>query len=228
MYQKISSAKLLVVYFLWVFVIISAISVHAQIQQQYPQQPIYNQQYDPYGQQQDENYSAKSPFKLEIAKLEATVYRPGEEPIPLSQIPRLNQGDVLKVKISNEPVNGIMPHQSNWDWTLAVAFINPSRNNASEETLSQEIRLREKGWYNDSFFTVKRLTGDPRCSQNIVYKSATTAPIIFPITKESSFLKFTEDKSEVSFAVETSAQSSTDSIQVQLFGGEMLSVAIKQ
>lgn len=125
--------------------------------QQYPQQPYYpnyNQPYNPYGQQQDENFSAKSPFKLEIARLEASVYRPGEEPLPLSQVPRLNQGDVLKVKIANEAVNGIMPHQSKWDWTLLVAFINPSRNNGNSETLSQEIRLRDSGWYNDNFFTV--------------------------------------------------------------------------
>lgn len=166
MYQTTSSINKLLNYYYRIFaIILFSITVSAQIQQQYPQQqyPIYNQQYDPYGQQQDENYTAKSPFKLEIAKLEATVYRPGEEPLPLSQIPRLNQGDVLKVKISNEPVNGIMPHQSNWDWTLSVAFINPSRNNASEDTVSQEIRLREKGWYGDNFFTV------PYDSQPIIF-----------------------------------------------------------
>lgn len=144
---------------LYLLVILTSIffqtSVSAQDEyQQYPQQyPNYNQPTNPYGQP-DENHSAKSPFKLEIAKMEASVYRQGEEPLPLSQVPRLNQGDVLKVKIANEAVNGIMPHQSKWDWTLLVAFINPSRNNSTEETLSQEIRLRESGWYNDNFFTV--------------------------------------------------------------------------
>ncbi|HRH45724.1 MAG TPA: hypothetical protein PKY82_29050, partial [Pyrinomonadaceae bacterium] len=154
MFQKDVSNQIKAIHFLcWMMVVaFAAVSIKAQVYQQYPQQ-VYNQQYDPYGQQ-DENYTAKSPYKLEIAKIEASVYRPGEEPLPLSQVPRLNQGDVLKVKIANDAVNGIMPHQSNWDWTLLVAFINPSRNNTSEDTVSQEIRLREKGWYNDNFFTV--------------------------------------------------------------------------
>jgi hypothetical protein len=155
MFQKIMSKKMSIIRFLvGIIVAVTFIgSAEAQTYPQYPQQPYYNQQYDPYGQQ-DDNYSAKSPFKVEIGRLEASVYRPGEEPLPLSQVTRLNQGDVLKVKIANEAVNGIMPHQSNWDWTLLVAFINPSRNNASEETVSEEVRLREKGWYNDNFFTV--------------------------------------------------------------------------
>jgi hypothetical protein len=155
MFQKITSKKLTIIHFFVGIIVIAAFadSALAQTYPQYPQQPYYgNQQYDPNGQ--DENYSSKSPFKIEVGRLEASVYRPGEEPLPLSQVPRLNQGDVLKVKIANEPVNGIMPHQSNWDWTLLVAFINPSRNNATEETVSQEIRLRDKGWYNDNFFTV--------------------------------------------------------------------------
>ena len=153
MFQVKISIKSLTVQFVILFVVIASFltAINAQTYQQYPQQPYYNQQ-DPNGS--DENYSAKSPFKIEVARLEASVYRPGEEPIPLSQIPRLNKGDVLKVKIANEPVNGIMPHQSNWDWTLLVAFINPSQRNGSEETLSQEVRLKEKGWYNDNFFTV--------------------------------------------------------------------------
>jgi hypothetical protein len=155
MFQKNASKKVMIIHALvWVFlVVVSGISVTAQTYPQYPQQPYYNQQYDPNGQQ-DENYSSKMPFKVEIGRLEASVYRPGEEPLPLSQVPRLNKGDVVKVKIANEPVNGIMPHQSNWDWTLLVAFINPSRNNSTEETLSEEVRLRDKGWYNDNFFTV--------------------------------------------------------------------------
>ncbi len=155
MFQKIISSRLFSINLLVCALLFSVFSTVLQAQtypQQYPQQPYYNQQGDP--NQNDENFTAKSPYKLEIAKLEANVYRPGEEPIPLSQIPRLNQGDVLKVKISNEAVNGVMPHQSNWDWTLLVAFINPSRNNASEETVSREVRLKDVGWYNDNFFTV--------------------------------------------------------------------------
>ncbi len=155
MFKKITSKKVSTIHFVACLIAISVlatVSVTAQTYPQYPQQqPYYNQQ-NP--NEYDENYSSKSPFKIEIARLEASVYRPGEEPIPLSQIPRLNKGDVLKVKIANEAVNGIMPHQSNWDWTLLVAFINPSRNNASEETLSEEVRLRDKGWYSDNFFTV--------------------------------------------------------------------------
>jgi hypothetical protein len=95
MFQKNASKKVMIIHALvWVFlVVVSGISVTAQTYPQYPQQPYYNQQYDPNGQQ-DENYSSKMPFKVEIGRLEASVYRPGEEPLPLSQVPRLNKGDV--------------------------------------------------------------------------------------------------------------------------------------
>lgn len=151
--SKTNSVKLFCTCLMFVTVIFSGFG-QAQDYEQYPQQPNYPS-YNPQNQNdQDENHTAKNPFKVEIGRLEATVIRSGEEPMPLSQVTRLNKGDVLKVKMSNEPVNGIMPHQTNWDWTLLVAFINPSRNNASNETLSQEVRLREKGWYNDNHFTV--------------------------------------------------------------------------
>ncbi len=151
MVPKIRSNKSVIIQVLVWIVAVTALFIPGLAQTYPQQQPYYNQQ-NPNGQ--DDNYSAKSPFKVEVGRLEASVYRPGQEPLPLSQVPRLNQGDVLKVKIANEAVNGIMPHQSNWDWTLLVAFINPSRNNATEETVSEEIRLRDKGWYNDNFFTV--------------------------------------------------------------------------
>ncbi|HRH45042.1 MAG TPA: hypothetical protein PKY82_25620, partial [Pyrinomonadaceae bacterium] len=75
--------------------------------------------------------------------------------------------------------------------------------------------------------TLKRVAGDARCSQNIVYKSAVGQPVIFPISKENSFLKLTEDRNEITFEVDASAQPNTDTIQIQQFGGEMLNVTIK-
>ena len=102
----------------------------------------------------DNNYYANSPFKTEVARLDAIVYRNGKEPLPLMEVPRLNEGDILKIKLANEPVNGVMPSQSNLDWTLLVAFINPSKGQDKNSILSEEIRLKDSGWYKDNFFKV--------------------------------------------------------------------------
>jgi hypothetical protein len=74
--------------------------------------------------------------------------------------------------------------------------------------------------------TLKRVAGDARCSQNIIYRPSVGQPVIFPITKENSFLKLTEDRNEITFEVD-SATPASDSIQIQQFGGEMLNVTIK-
>lgn len=151
------------------------ISVFCYSQAQYPQtQPPQQQQQVVYSQQTnqtnggsaniyDNNYSASTPFKTEIARLDASVYRSGKDPLPLMEVPRLNEGDVLKIKLANEPVNGIMPSQSNLDWTLLVAFINPSKSPDKNNTVSEEVRLKDSGWYKDYFFKV------PYDSQPIIF-----------------------------------------------------------
>ncbi len=103
--------------------------------------------------QQSQNYMANSTaFRQEIAKMEINVVREGKLPIPISQVPRLQKGDVLKVKMLDETVNGAKPDQSNWDWTFLVAFINPGRNNDKKEAVSEEIQFRRTGWYKEYSF----------------------------------------------------------------------------
>jgi len=72
----------------------------------------------------------------------------------ITQVPRLEKNDVLKVKMLDEAVNGMKPDQSNFDWTFLVAYINPGRNSDSENSVSQEIQFRKTGWYNEYTFTV--------------------------------------------------------------------------
>lgn len=156
--QPKKTVRALLIFFLFLFNCTIAFS-----QQPYPNQaPVYPV-YNPSGENNLSNYSADNPFKTEVARIEAFVHRPGKETLPLMDVPRLNQGDTLRVKVINEAVNGIRPDQSNWDWTIMVAFINPSRNQDAERTLSEEIRLKEKGWYKDHFFTV------PYDSQPIIF-----------------------------------------------------------
>jgi len=78
--------------------------------------------------QQNSNYLRNSSaFRQEIARFEITVTREGKKPLPLSQVPRVQQGDVIKVRLLEEAVNGIKPDQSQYDWTMLVTFINPNR-----------------------------------------------------------------------------------------------------
>ena len=142
---------------------------YSQVQYQQPQQQqqqvYYPQQNSTNGYDNgyDNNYSANTPFKTEVGRIDASVYRDGKDPLPLMEVPRLNQGDVLKIKMANEPVNGIMPDQSNLDWTLLVAFINPSKGQDKTNSVSEEFRLKESGWYKDYFFKV------PYDSQPIIF-----------------------------------------------------------
>lgn len=101
------------------------------------------------------NYMANSTaFKQEIAKMEINVVRQGKDPLPLTQVPRLEKNDILKVRMLEDQVNGMKPDQSNWNWTFLVAFINPGRNNEKDEIVSDEIQFRKSGWYNEYSFTV--------------------------------------------------------------------------
>ncbi len=100
------------------------------------------------------NLSRRSAFRQEIARLNITVERAGQIPLPMSLVPRIREGDILRVQMLDEPINGIRPSDSYWDWTLTVAFINPSRNEVAEESVSREIYFKRDGWYRDHAFKV--------------------------------------------------------------------------
>ena len=65
-------------------------------------------------------------FRQEIARFDITVVRPCQNSLPISQVPRVQGGDVIKVKILNEVVGGIKPDQSLYNWNFLVAFVNPN------------------------------------------------------------------------------------------------------
>ena len=94
-------------------------------------QPHYSQQFQPQyfaPQTNNQNYLRNSSaFRQEIARFEISVHREGKQPLPLSQVPRVEQGDVIKVKLLDEAVNGVKLDQSLYNWTMLVAFINPNR-----------------------------------------------------------------------------------------------------
>jgi hypothetical protein len=119
---------------------------------------IFSQTYQPnyYGTTQpNQNYMANSTaFKQEIARMEINVVRAGKQSMPITQVPRLQKSDVLKVRMLEEEVGGMKPDQSNWNWTFLVAFINPGRNNEKEEAVSEEINFRKTGWYREYSFNV--------------------------------------------------------------------------
>lgn len=101
------------------------------------------------------NYLSNSAaFKQEIARMEINVVRDGKRVLPITQVPRVQKDDVIKVRLLDEAVNGIKPDQSNWDWTFLVAFVNPSRNSDKEKSVSDEIRFRKSGWYKEYSFIV--------------------------------------------------------------------------
>ncbi|MCB1025670.1 MAG: hypothetical protein KDB79_14835, partial [Acidobacteria bacterium] len=89
------------------------------------------------------------PFKQEIARLLITVERAGREELSISKVPRVQKDDLLRIRLVDEPINGIKPDQSLWDWTLVAAFVNPSRKEVSEDSVSREINFRTEGWYRE-------------------------------------------------------------------------------
>lgn len=110
-------------------------------------------QYQPYNftaNQPYNNYMANSSaFKQEVARVEINVVRNGRETLSITDVPRLQKDDVLKIHLLDEVVNGIKPDQSNFDWTFLVAFINPGRNTDSAQSVSEEIQFKKTGWYKD-------------------------------------------------------------------------------
>ncbi len=101
------------------------------------------------------NYMANSStFKQEIARLEINVVRAGRPPLSITQVPRLEKDDILKVRLLDEAVNSMKPDQSNFDWTFLVAFINPGHNDQSGRMVSEEINFKKRGWYKEYSFAV--------------------------------------------------------------------------
>ncbi|MEZ5345231.1 MAG: hypothetical protein R2681_06695 [Pyrinomonadaceae bacterium] len=112
---------------------------------------VFSQTYQPYYQGMPQGERA---FQQEIARLEITVERAGEIPLPITLVPRVEKDDLLRVKLLDEPINGILPNESLWDWTLLVAFINSSRNEAELESVSREVNFKRDGWYREHVFKV--------------------------------------------------------------------------
>ena len=100
------------------------------------------------------NFTHRKAFRQEIARLEITVERKGQTPLPMTMVPRVRKDDLIKVRMLDEPINGIRPDESFWNWTLAVAFVNPSRNKKEEEAVSREIHFKQDGWYREHLFKV--------------------------------------------------------------------------
>lgn len=108
----------LVLFLIFLFLIPGVFRISAQqMQTQYFAQTNNNQNY----------MRSSSAFRQEIARFEMTVHRAGKQPLPLSQVPRVQQGDVIKVKLLEEAVNGVKLDQSLYNWTMLAAFINPNR-----------------------------------------------------------------------------------------------------
>ncbi len=126
-----------------VFILIAAASGSV-----FAQTVTYNNPY------QTSQTSRASAFRQEIARIVVTVERTGETPLPISMVPRVQTGDLIRVRMLDEPINGVSPDESNWDWTLLVAFVNPSRNEAEQESVSREIQFRRDGWYREHMFKV--------------------------------------------------------------------------
>jgi hypothetical protein len=116
----------------------------------FPQQ--YGQPY-PYPTTTGQQPMNQSAPKQEIARLDIKVSR-ANQTLPLTQVPRIQKGDILKVRLLDEPVSGIKIDQTAWNWTLVVAYANPLINKEKEETVSPEIQFRKQGWYKEYSFTV--------------------------------------------------------------------------
>ena len=119
--------------------------------------PVFAQNYAPQfapGQQTKNYLKNSAAFRQEIARMEINVVRAGKYSLPITQVPRVQKDDVIKVRMLDEAVGGIKPDQSNWDWTFLVAFVNPNRNHDKEKSVSEEIRFRKTGWYKEYSFQV--------------------------------------------------------------------------
>lgn len=95
-------------------------------------------------------------FRQEIARMQINVVR-GEKSLPITQVPRVQKGDVIKMRLLDEAVGGIKPSESLWDWTFLVAFVNPNRKGIGEgkqSAVSEEIQFRKTGWYKEYSFVV--------------------------------------------------------------------------
>ena len=107
--------------------------------------PVVGQQYGPV----QNNVARQNAFRQEIAKLNITVERSEGIPLPIKMVPRVRRGDVIRIRLIDQPINGIRPKESLWDWSLAVAFVNPGRNEAGAGSVSREINFRRDGWYRE-------------------------------------------------------------------------------
>ena len=128
--------------------------------------PVWSQttNFTPNYFQQSNNYIKSNLFRQEIARFEINVVRGNKAPLPITQVPRVNKDDILKVRLLDEAVNGIKLDQSLWDWTFLVTYINPNRRTAEfaknkfqkdePGTVSDEIRFSKQGWYREYSFTV--------------------------------------------------------------------------
>lgn len=152
------------------FFLIESFNVHAQ--QTYTSQfsPQMSGQFAP-GQpgSSSGNYLKNSAaFRQEIMKMEINVTREGQT-LPITQVPRVQRGDIIRMHLLEESTGGIKPHESMWNWTFLVAFINPNRKStarieskesggqdkdAAGGTVSEEIQFRKTGWYKEYAFKV--------------------------------------------------------------------------
>lgn len=114
---------------------------------------VYGQPYPATTNNVQSSYSDQSTVKQEIARLEIKVVRGGET-LPISLVPRVKKGDVLKVRLLDEPIGGVKIDQTAWDWTLVVAYANPLVNKQKEETVAAEVQFRKTGWYKEYSFIV--------------------------------------------------------------------------
>jgi len=112
--------------------------------------PVSAQNYNQF--QSRGSFIPRNAFQQEIARLEITVEREGQMPLPLTLVPRVRKGDLIRVRMLEETINGIKPDESFWDWTLVLAFVNPSRNKRNEESVSREVNFKRDGWYREHLF----------------------------------------------------------------------------
>lgn len=82
-------------------------------------------------------------FRQEIMRLEINVVRQGKS-LSITQVPRVQKDDIIKMRVLEEAVGGIRPDQSMWDWTFLVAFVNPNRQmdtgSDKDSAVSEEIQ----------------------------------------------------------------------------------------
>ena len=48
--------------------------------------------------------------------------------LPITMVSRLQNGDIIRVRMLEQPINGDHLNKNLWDWTFVVAFINPGKN----------------------------------------------------------------------------------------------------